>query len=95
MLFDLPARDCTSGFRGYRRAALQDVPWERLHSTGYSFLVELLYWALQPGGGEPRRLRELPICFVDRSRGKSKMGPQQMVSGAANLLRLRSRLRRP
>ncbi len=92
VLFDLPARDCTSGFRGYRRQALLAVPWERLHSTGYSFLVELLYWALSGGGAPRRRVREVPICFVDRQRGKSKMGPREIVFGALNLLRLRARL---
>jgi dolichol-phosphate mannosyltransferase len=89
LLFRLPARDCTSGFRAYRREALVGVPWERLHSTGYSFLVELLYWTTQPSG---RRVREVPICFVDRKHGKSKMGVRQIVVGASDLLRLRAQM---
>ena len=91
VLFRLPARDCTSGFRAYRREVLEGVPWDRLHSTGYSFLVEVLYWAAQPSG---RRVHEVPICFVDRKEGRSKMGLRQIVFGAANLLKLRLQLLR-
>ena len=91
VLFRLPARDCTSGFRAYRREVLEGVPWDRLHSTGYSFLVEVLYWAAHPPG---RRVHEVPICFVDRKEGRSKMGLRQIVFGAANLLKLRLQLLR-
>ncbi|HUG53238.1 MAG TPA: glycosyltransferase, partial [Vicinamibacteria bacterium] len=92
VLFALPARDCTSGFRAYRRSALEAVPWGRLHSAGYSFLVEVLFWVCCAG----HRCVEVPILFVDRKRGKSKMGLQQIVAGAANLLRVRLALgRRP
>ena len=89
LLFRLPARDCTSGFRAYRREALVGVPWARLHSTGYSFLVELLYWTTQAPG---RRVREVPICFVDRTHGKSKMGLRQILVGATDLLKLRAQM---
>lgn len=90
-LFRIPARDCTSGFRAYRREVLEGIPWAGLHSTGYSFLVEVLYWATHPAG---RRVREVPIRFVDRQAGRSKMGLRQIVFGAANLLRLRLQLLR-
>jgi dolichol-phosphate mannosyltransferase len=89
LLFDLPARDCTSGFRAYRREVLVGVPWERFHSTGYSFLVELLHWTTRAPG---RRVLEVPICFVDRKAGHSKMGVRQIFVGAANLLKLRARM---
>jgi dolichol-phosphate mannosyltransferase len=89
VLFRLPARDATSGFRAYRREILERIPWAGLHSTGYSFLVEVLYWASR----DPRvRLREVPICFTERREGMSKMGLQQIVSGALNLLKLRTQL---
>ena len=88
-LFRLPSRDCTSGFRAYRRQVLEGIPWDRLHSPGYSFLVEVLYWASRGGG---RRVAEVPICFTDRKWGKSKMGPREIVFGAANLLKLRLQL---
>ncbi|MCA1630505.1 MAG: hypothetical protein LC774_09240 [Acidobacteria bacterium] len=86
-LFRLPVRDCTSGFRLYRTEVLEGIPWQRVSSTGYSFLVESLYWAMREGGGA--RVREVPICFVDRVRGQSKMGAREVLHGAINLLRLR------
>lgn len=89
MLFHLPARDCTSGFRGYRRGVLESITWSELHSPGYSFLVELLYWASRRRGA---RIAEVPICFTERREGKSKMGLREIVWGVANLLRLRARL---
>ena len=89
-LFRLPIHDCTSGYRAYRRAALEVVPLGRLHSTGYSFLVEALYWICRAG----LRPAEVPIVYVDRKKGKSKMGPRQIVAGATNLLKVRLALRR-
>ena len=89
-LFSLPPRDCTSGFRAYRRAALEVVPWARLHSTGYSFLVEVLYWVCRSGF----RPAEVPIVYVDRKQGKSKMGLRQIVAGATNLVKVRLALPR-
>jgi dolichol-phosphate mannosyltransferase len=89
-LFRLPVRDCTSGFRAYRKEVLDSVPWARLHSTGYSFLVEVLYWCERAG----HQVKEVPICYVDRTRGQSKMGVRQIVSGAANLVKLRLELAR-
>jgi len=84
-LFRLPARDCTSGFRLYRREVVEQIPWDNVRSTGYSFLVESLYWATRAPG---RRLVEVPICFRDREHGKSKLGWREAVHGARNLLRL-------
>jgi dolichol-phosphate mannosyltransferase len=88
-LFRLPARDCTSGFRVYRRGVLETIPWGRLHSTGYSFLVEVLYWAAR---APAVRVREVPICFTERRLGESKMGLGEILWGAANLLKLRLEL---
>lgn len=90
-LFRLTARDCTSGFRVYRREVLEAVDWGRIRSTGYAFLVETLYWATR---GEGVRVREVPIRFADRRLGKSKMGAREALQGATNLLRLRAELRR-
>jgi dolichol-phosphate mannosyltransferase len=85
LLFRLPASDCTSGFRAYRRHVLEAIPWERIESTGYSFLVESLLWAARQGGA---RIREIPICFRDRHEGASKLGWREVAHGARNLLRV-------
>jgi dolichol-phosphate mannosyltransferase len=84
-LFHAPANDCTSGFRLYRAEVVARVPWERIRSTGYSFLVESLLWASRVAGA---RVREVPICFRDRQRGASKLGWREAVHGARNLLQL-------
>jgi glycosyltransferase involved in cell wall biosynthesis len=85
-LFRLRAHDCTSGFRLYRRAVVEEIPWQRVRSTGYSFLVESLFWATRPAG---RRVAEVAICFRDREHGASKLGWREAVYGARNLLRLK------
>ena len=90
-LFRMPAFDCTSGFRLYRREVLEAMPWARVRSTGYAFLVETLYWASRLPGVE---VREVPIRFVDRFRGRGKMGAREVLGGVVNLLRLRAGLRR-
>jgi dolichol-phosphate mannosyltransferase len=90
-LFRLPARDCTSGYRAYRTDILAQVPFPRLHSAGYSFEVEILFWMARLGS---RGLREIPITFLDRTRGTSKMGGREAIAGALNLLRLRLSLLR-
>lgn len=89
VLFRLPARDCTSGFRAYRREVLEGIPWGDLHSPGYSFLVEVLFWSVRH---RRRRIAEVPICFTERKEGESKMGLHQILQGAANLLTLRAEL---
>jgi dolichol-phosphate mannosyltransferase len=91
MLFHMPAHDCTSGFRLYRREILETVPWERVRSTGYSFLVETLYWATRKNGV---KVTEVPICFANRVEGESKMGMREALDGMINLLRLKRHLRK-
>jgi dolichol-phosphate mannosyltransferase len=91
MLFHMAAHDCTSGFRLYRRHILENIPWQRVHSTGYSFLVETLYWATHQNG---MAVSEVPICFTNRVQGESKLGFREAVYGMANLLRLKRDLRR-
>jgi len=68
-ILGLPYLDCTSGFRGYRREVLEAIHWPSIHSTGYAFLVELLYATVQNG----HRVGEVPITFTERRAGQSKM----------------------
>jgi dolichol-phosphate mannosyltransferase len=65
----LNARDCTSGYRCWRREALASVPLERFESDGYAFLVEMLFAA----AAVPLRIAEVPITFVERRQGESKL----------------------
>ena len=66
----LPVRDCTSGFQCFRREVLEAIDVERLRLNGYAFLIEVKYKALRLGFG----LSEVPIIFIDRRVGSSKMG---------------------
>jgi len=65
----LDVRDCTSGFRCWRREALARVPLDEVTSEGYAFLVEMLYAAVRAG----LRVTEVPIVFVERRLGRSKL----------------------
>src|SRR3990170_923819 len=65
----LSASDCTSGFRCWRRESLSRLPLDTLVSDGYAFLVEMLYDAKRQGC----RFAEVPIIFVERRQGQSKL----------------------
>jgi dolichol-phosphate mannosyltransferase len=65
----LPVRDCTSGFRCWQRDLLARLPLDRIVSDGYAFLVEMAWEARAAGG----RIVEVPITFVERRQGQSKM----------------------
>jgi dolichol-phosphate mannosyltransferase len=74
----LSARDCTSGYRCWRREALAAMPLDRFISNGYSFMVEMLYVANRLGS----RIGEVPITFVERRLGASKMSRGVIVESA-------------
>lgn len=65
----LPIQDCTSGFRCWRRELLAQLPLDRIRSEGYAFQVEMAWEAVAAGG----RTVEVPITFVERREGASKM----------------------
>jgi dolichol-phosphate mannosyltransferase len=65
----LDVHDCTSGFRCWRRSALETIPLGEVRSDGYSFLIEMLFMAVRRGC----RVAEVPITFVERRLGASKL----------------------
>ena len=65
----LPLADSTSGFKCFRRAVLASINLNNIHSGGYSFQIEMNFKAWKKGF----RLKEIPIIFIDRAIGKSKM----------------------
>lgn len=65
----IPLRDATGGFRAYRSHTLEEVALEEVESQGYCFQVDLAVRALRRG----LRVVEVPITFVERTRGASKM----------------------
>lgn len=76
-----PLRDVTTGYRMWRREALQNMPLERIRSNGYIFLVEMAYVAYLIG----HRIAETPIYFADRRWGKSKMSLKIQLEAAARI----------
>jgi dolichol-phosphate mannosyltransferase len=69
LLLGVPVRDLTGGFKCFRRRVLETIDLDAIHSRGYAFQIELTYRALRRGF----RVREVPIRFVDREVGGSKM----------------------
>ena len=69
LLLGVPIRDLTGGFKCYRRAVLETIDLDAIHSKGYAFQIETTYRALRAGF----RVVEVPIVFVDREVGGSKM----------------------
>jgi dolichol-phosphate mannosyltransferase len=67
--------DCTSGFRCWRREALERLPLERMVSNGYAFIVEMLYEASRRGC----RIGEVPIIFIERRQGQSKVSARVLA----------------
>jgi len=65
----LRVRDATAGYRCWRRETLSQLPLERLKSSGYSFQVEMAWETVRRGF----RVAEVPIVFVERTQGRSKM----------------------
>ena len=65
----LPLLDATGGYRAFRRSTLEGIDLETVHSEGYCFQVELAWRACRRG----YRVVEVPITFVERTRGNSKM----------------------
>jgi dolichol-phosphate mannosyltransferase len=69
VLLGAPVHDLTGGFKCYRRAVLESVDLDAVHSKGYAFQIETTYRALRAGF----RVVEIPITFADREAGGSKM----------------------
>jgi len=85
MILGLPVRDLTGGFKCYRRAVLEALPLDEIHSKGYAFQIETTYRTLRKGF----RVREVPITFVDRVEGGSKMSKSIIVEAVWKVPALR------
>ena len=82
VLLRLPARDCTFGFRCYRREVLERVDPAGVRASGYSFLEEMV-WRVHHGGF---RIGEIPIVFENRHRGVSKINRSEIFRAAWHVL---------
>ena len=77
-LLRLPVHDCTAGFRGYKRQVLESVELSAIRSSGYSFLEEMAFRVHRCGFS----IGEVPIIFVDRRLGVSKIETKEIYLAA-------------
>jgi dolichol-phosphate mannosyltransferase len=88
LVLGVGVRDLTGGFKCFRRAVLESLPLDEVRSKGYAFQIELTYRALRKGF----RVREIPITFVDRVVGGSKMSRAIVLEAIWKVPALRVRL---
>jgi dolichol-phosphate mannosyltransferase len=81
----LPVRDVTTGFRCFRRQALEALNLAQFQAAGYGFQIEVAYRIWRSGG----RLTEVPITFYGRQKGISKLSKRMIVEAAVLVWRLR------
>jgi dolichol-phosphate mannosyltransferase len=83
-LLGLEARDVTAGFRLYHREVLESIPLDSIFSSGYSFLVEMLFMCQRRGW----QIGEVPIIFEDRRKGQTKISRREVLKAQYTLGRL-------
>lgn len=83
LLLGIPVRDATAGFRLFRRTTLEAIDLDTVQALGYVFQAELAFRTLRAG----LRVREVPIEFVERIRGSSKMSGQVATESLRRITR--------
>jgi dolichol-phosphate mannosyltransferase len=83
----MPVRDATGGFKCFRRKVLESIDLDAIHSNGYSFQIEMSYKSWRKGF----RVCEIPIVFVDRRIGVSKMSKKIVYEAVWMVWRLKIR----
>ena len=85
IVLGLSPHDLTGGFKAWRRDTLAALPWDGMHSGGYVFQIETTFRASRNGA----KVAEVPIVFVDRLLGTSKMSRRIIFEALAVVLQLR------
>jgi dolichol-phosphate mannosyltransferase len=81
----MPLDDSTGGFKAFRRSVLAAIDLDAIKSNGYAFQIEMSFRAWKRGF----RIAEIPITFVDRTEGESKMSPRIVREAVWMVWRLR------
>jgi dolichol-phosphate mannosyltransferase len=84
-ILGLGIRDLTSGYKAYTRRALEAIALSEIDSNGYSFQIEMTYRAVRRG----MTVKEVPIVFVDRMLGRSKMSRKVFLEAVGMVWKLR------
>lgn len=82
----MPVNDPTAGFVCYRKAVLQKIPLDNVQFVGYAFQVEMKYRAWKLGF----KIKEVPITFIDRTEGTSKMSSNIVKEAMLGVWRMRN-----
>lgn len=85
VILGVGVRDLTTGYKGFTRRALERIDVGSVHSNGYSFQIELTFRALKAG----LNVVEVPIVFVDRRAGQSKMSRKVFLEAVGMVWKLR------
>jgi dolichol-phosphate mannosyltransferase len=85
LITGMPLHDATGGFNGYRAEVIRAIQPERIRSEGYSFMIEMKFRSWKKGF----RIAEIPIVFVDRTRGKSKMSKRIFLEAVFMVWKIR------
>jgi len=81
----MPIHDATGGFKSFRREVLEAIDLDRVTSNGYAFQIEMTFKAWKKGF----KVKEIPIIFVDRVKGKSKMSKKIVREAVTMVWKLR------
>jgi dolichol-phosphate mannosyltransferase len=86
LILGISIHDLTTGYKAFRRSVLEQIGLSTVHSNGYSFQIEMTFRALRRGF----RVVEVPIVFIDRTLGQSKMNRKIFMEAIGVVFRLRS-----
>lgn len=81
----MPIKDATGGFKCFRRKVLESIDLDKIKSNGYSFQIEMTFKAFAKGF----KIKEIPIVFTDRVKGKSKMSKKIVREAVTMVWKLR------
>lgn len=85
LMLGIKVKDCNSGFRCFKRIVLEKINLDKIESRGPSIVQEVLFKAHLKGF----KIKEIPITFVNRTKGKSKLGLPQLAAGYYMILKLK------
>ncbi|MBI2651792.1 polyprenol monophosphomannose synthase [Candidatus Woesearchaeota archaeon] len=85
IVLGLKVKDCNSGFRCFKREVLEKINLQNIKSKGPAIVQEILFKA----NIKKFRIKEIPITFINRTKGKSKLGLRQLASGYFMVLKLK------
>ncbi|MFC1708678.1 polyprenol monophosphomannose synthase [Candidatus Omnitrophota bacterium] len=83
-LLGLPVKDCTSGFRCFRKDVLAAIDLDAIKSTGYLFQIEIVNYCIRAGVD----IIEVPIVFTQRKKGYSKLGVREVAEAIVGVFKL-------